>query len=123
AGTRRGENFANVLRQLHLRFYFFGFWGRVVVGAFGVILLISTITGLLIYWRFMRGVFAQGLRFWQIRKGPQLSTSDLHKLVGIGALVFNLVIAFTGAFLGLENLARYAPGVQQALQPRPRAIA
>ena len=121
-GTRQGETFANVLRQLHLRFYLFGFWGRVVVGIFGVVFLVSTITGVLIYWRFMRGVFSRGMRFWQIRSGLQLSTSDLHKLVGVGALVFNLLIAFTGAFLGLENLTRYAPQAQDALQPKPQAI-
>lgn len=121
-GSRQGEHFANVLRQLHLRFYFFGFWGRVVVGVLGVVFLVSTITGLLIYWRFMRGVFSRGMHFWQIRKGFQLSTSDWHKLVGIGAVVFNLILAFTGAFLGLENLTRYTPRVQEALQPRPRTL-
>ncbi len=119
-GSRSGENLTNVLRQLHLRFYFFGFWGRVVVGVFGAILLFSSISGLLIYGRFMRGVFSRGLHFWSLRPGLQLSTSDLHKFVGIAALAFNLIIAFSGTVLGLENLTRYAPTVARALQHRPQ---
>jgi len=120
-GARTGETVANVIRQLHVRFYYFGAWGRVVVGVFGLALLVSTLTGVLIYGRFMKGVFAQGLRFWQIRtgRGLQVSASDWHKLIGILALAFNLVIAFTGAVLGLENLARYAPSVSRALHPQP----
>jgi uncharacterized iron-regulated membrane protein len=106
-----------VLRQLHLRFYKFGWQGRVVVGGFGLVLLFSTLTGLLIYGRFIRAL----PHWWSIRRerGFQISTSDWHKLVGILALAFNLVIAVTGAVLGLENLARYAPAVSQAIHPRP----
>ena len=29
---------------------------------------------------------------------------DLHKLIGFWSLLFNIMIGFTGAFLGLENL-------------------
>jgi uncharacterized iron-regulated membrane protein len=116
-GSRTGENFANVLRQLHVRFYYFGWQGRVVVGFFGLTLLVSTLTGLLIYARFIKG-----MRWWRVRRGrgPQVSSSDWHKLVGILSLAFNLVIAVTGAVLGLENLARYAPEVGKKLHPQPR---
>ena len=105
-----------VLRQLHLRFLKFGWKGRVVVGGFGVLLLLSTITGLFIYSRFIRAL----PRWYSIRRdrGFQISTSDWHKLVGVVALAFNLVIAFTGAVLGLENLARYSPAVQEAIHPK-----
>jgi hypothetical protein len=40
----------------------------------------------------------------------QLATSDWHKFIGIAALAFNLSIAFTGAFLGLDNLFWFTPG-------------
>jgi uncharacterized iron-regulated membrane protein len=105
-----------VLRQLHLRFFKFGWQGRVVVGVFGLVLLFSTLTGLLIYSRFIRAL----PHWWSIRRdrGFQISTSDWHKLVGIGALAFNLVIAVTGAVLGLENLTRYAPAVGEAIHPK-----
>lgn len=122
-GWRSGETLANIIRQTHLRFFYFGFWGRVVVGFFGVVMLISAITGLIIYGPFMRGVFSRGLHFWSIRQGLQLATSDLHKLVGITALAFNIVIGVTGAVLGLENLTRYTPRFQQDLHPRPLVTA
>jgi uncharacterized iron-regulated membrane protein len=123
-GERRGENVANVIRQLHVRFYYFGVWGRVAVGVFGLAMLISSVTGLIIYAPFMKGVFAQGLHFWQIRRAPgaqkwNLWNSDWHKLAGIVSLVFNLIIGLTGAVLGLENLSRYSKPVDDAIHPRP----
>lgn len=117
-GTRDyGASLPFILRQLHLRFYAFGWQGRVVVGLFGLVLLVSATTGLLIYGRFIRAL----PRWWSIRRerGRQFSTSDWHKLVGITALAFNLVIALTGAVLGLENLARYSPPASAAMHPRP----
>ena len=116
-GHQRGEHLANVLRQAHVRFYFFGWQGRVVVGLFGVLLAVSSVTGLIIYWPFMRGLFARGLRFWHVRPGLQWASSDTHKLVGVVAVVFNLVIGVSGAVLGLENLSRYSPAVSRALHP------
>ena len=106
-----------VLRQIHLRFFYFGWKGRVVVGVFGIFLLLSTITGVLIYGRFIRAL----PKWYSIRRdrGFQISTSDWHKLVGILALAFNIIIAFTGAVLGIENLARYSPAVSRAIHPTP----
>lgn len=111
------KTLAFVLRQMHLRFFFFGWKGRVVVGAFGVLLLFSTLTGFLIYGRFIKAL----PKWYSIRRerGFQISTSDWHKLIGIGALAFNLIIAVTGAVLGLENLARYSPAVSEAIHPKP----
>lgn len=117
-GTRmQNKSFAFILRQLHLRFFFFGWQGRVVVGVFGLVLLLSTITGFLIYGRFIRAL----PHWWSIRRerGFQISTSDWHKLVGILALAFNLIIAVTGTVLGLENLARFSPAVAEAIHPGP----
>lgn len=116
-GRDYSTSFADVMRQTHVRFFAFGWQGRVVVGAFGVTLLFSSLTGLLIYGRFIRAL----PRWWSIRggRGLQISTSDWHKLIGILALAFNLVIAATGAVLGLENLARFFPAVGEAIHPGP----
>jgi len=115
-GSRTGETVANVIRQTHVRFYYFGWQGRVVVGVFGLALLVSTATGLLIYAPFMKG-----LAFGQIRwrQRLQLVVADWHKLVGIVALAFNLLIAVTGAVLGLENLTRFAPRAGAAIHADP----
>jgi uncharacterized iron-regulated membrane protein len=117
-GTRMySSSFKFILRQMHLRFFYFKWQGRVFVGFLGLVLLLSTITGLIIYNRFIRAL----PHWWSIRKqrGFQISTSDWHKLVGIVALAFNLVIAVTGAVLGLENLSRYSDRVGYAIHPTP----
>lgn len=69
------------------------FWGSLIVGALGVVFLISTITGWMIY-----GPFMKALVFGAIRRGKTLSMpmADLHKLVGMAALAFNLLMAITG---------------------------
>lgn len=119
-GTTAGEHPANVVRQLHLRFYFFGWQGRVVTGVFGLVLLLSAITGAVIYAPFMKGVWHSGRRWWQVRDSrPQLAWSDVHKLIGITALFFNVIIGASGAVLGLENLQRFSPALATALHPSP----
>lgn len=118
-GERQGETLANVIRQAHVRFYFFGANGRIVVGFFGLVLLVSSVTGLIIYFPFMRVNFKKGLKFWQLRKGFRAGNADLHKFVGIVTLVFNLILGATGAVLGLENLLNYYKPLQAAIHPQP----
>ncbi|MDW7694381.1 PepSY-associated TM helix domain-containing protein [Flammeovirgaceae bacterium SG7u.111] len=90
-------SFYYYLRNLHVRFYE-NFYGRQIVGLAGIALLISTITGFLIYGKFMKN-----RSFWSIRrKNLRMMQADLHKLIGITALAFNLVIAITGSWLGLQ---------------------
>jgi len=86
------------IRQFHVRLLM-GLWGRVFVGIFGVTLIISCITGLLVYRNWIKSMF-------QLRRGrrPRVFYMDLHKLIGFWSLIFNIMIGFTGAFLGLENL-------------------
>lgn len=119
-GSSSGEYLANVIRQTHLRFYFFGWQGRVVTGLFGLMLLVSAVTGLWLYAPFMKGVWRSGRRWWQLRDDtPQLTWSDCHKLLGITTLFFNTIIGATGAVLGLENLQRFSPALATTLHPGP----
>lgn len=98
-GQRDHQNsLANYLRQIHVRLYE-GNWGRQLVGIGGLALVVLAVTGLMIYGNFMKK------QSWaQIRKGGNLRIlmADWHKLLGISALAFNLVIAVTGAWLGLQ---------------------
>ncbi len=108
-GTVRGEreigegdfwSLHNFVRQFHVRLLM-GAWGRVFVGVFGVVLALSCFTGLYIYRGWLRGL-------WRLRwRGLTASARarELHKWVGLWSLLFNLMIAGTGAVLGLENLA------------------
>ena len=106
-GERYGDHIMNIIRRIHVNLYWFGWQGRVAVGASGAVMLVSAMTGLLIYLPFLRGVFRQGLRWWQIRSGRlQLATSDWHKLIGVTASIFTLVLSLTGFILGID---RYLP--------------
>jgi uncharacterized iron-regulated membrane protein len=98
-GTRNQQNsLANYLRQMHVRLYD-GYWGRQLVGLAGIALLVVAITGLLIYSDFMKRQPYPKLRKG---RGLRILMADWHKLLGISALAFNIVIAITGAWLGLQ---------------------
>ncbi|MDP2842130.1 MAG: PepSY-associated TM helix domain-containing protein, partial [Acetobacterium sp.] len=69
-----------------------------IVGLAGIALLISTITGWLLYGRFMKKQLLASIR----TKNLRTIMADWHKFVGIATLAFNLMIAITGAWLGLQ---------------------
>ncbi|NEU09361.1 PepSY domain-containing protein [Flavihumibacter sp. R14] len=98
-GSRDQQNsLANYLRQIHVRLYE-GFWGRQLVGLAGIALLVLAVTGLLIYRDFMK---RQPYPKVRQGRGLRIVLADWHKLLGISALAFNLVIAITGGWLGLQ---------------------
>src|SRR5690606_21450966 len=98
-GQRNHQNsLANYLRQMHVRLYE-GYWGRQLVGIGGLALAVVAITGLMIYGNFMKRQVWPAVRN---RKNIRIVLADWHKLVGISALAFNLVIALAGAWLGLQ---------------------
>jgi len=90
------EDWGKWLRSFHTAL-FLGWPGRIFVGFLGVTLLASILTGLYFYKNIFRGLFRVR---WN--RSMRIVTSDLHILVGLWALLFNLLIASTGAVLGLE---------------------
>lgn len=93
-----GNRLARFLRTLHVRF-FLGAEGRWLVGVLGLLMLVSLVGGVLIHRRLRRNLFTQR---WH--RSARLALSDLHKAWGVWALPFHLVIAATGAWLGLMFL-------------------
>lgn len=92
------NSLVNYLRQMHVRLYE-GYWGRQLVGIGGIALAIVAISGLMIYGNFMKK------QTWPtIRKNLKLRIvmADWHKILGISSLAFNVMIALTGAWLGLQ---------------------
>ncbi|MEM9000205.1 MAG: PepSY-associated TM helix domain-containing protein [Bacteroidota bacterium] len=85
------------IRNIHVRLYD-NLFGRQIVGLAGLALLISTITGFYIYGGFMKRQFFGTIR----QKNLRIRMADYHKLIGIVTLLFNLMIAITGAWLGLQ---------------------
>ncbi|WP_422082596.1 PepSY-associated TM helix domain-containing protein [Ulvibacterium sp.] len=102
------KTFNYYLRNLHVRFYE-AFWGRLIVGLAGLALLISTITGFLIYGRFMKKQSLGEIR----GKNLRMRQADLHKFIGVLALVFNLMIAITGTWLGLQGQLQKAFSIER----------
>lgn len=72
-------------------------FGYFIVGCFGFILFISTITGFLFYKKWRSGFFKLN-----VKKGARRFFSDAHKLIGLWALWFGLLIGATGGWYLLE---------------------
>lgn len=89
---------ADYLVNLHTRL-FLGKSGRWIVGSFGVLLLLSVITGVLVHRRFLKQLFT-------LRTGRslRLRNSDAHKLLGSWLLPFLVLTALSGAWLGIATL-------------------
>ncbi len=99
------------LRMLHV-FLFFG--PRWIVGFLGVAMLVLIATGFVIHRKILAELFT-------LRWGRSLRVvmSDLHKAAGIWGLGFHIVIALTGAWLGLAPVFERAA---QSLQARPATL-
>jgi len=74
-------------------------WGRYLVGLSGIVLLFSLVTGLIMHRKILREMFR--IR-WQ--RGWRLRLADWHKYLGSWGLLFNGMIAYTGAVIGLVGL-------------------
>lgn len=111
------------LRMLHV-FLFFG--PRWIVGFLGVAMLVLIGTGIVIHRKILAELFTQR---WG--RSFRVVMSDLHKSAGIWGLGFHMLIAVTGAWLGLAPLfeqgwsyvaaraAAPAPGTAGPGQPGP----
>lgn len=80
-------------RMIHV-FLFFG--PRWIVGFLGVAMFFLIVSGFVIHRKILKELFTAR---W--RKSLRVTGSDLHKSLGVWGLVFHLMIAFTGAWLGL----------------------
>lgn len=90
------------LEKLHYYLTLPGVWGLTLVGLLGVLMTALVISGLLSHPKLFRDAFH--LR----RKGNErLRETDTHNRLGAWAAPFHLVIAYTGATLGLATLAAY----------------
>lgn len=73
--------------------------GRAFVNFFGVLLLLSMVTGLIAYKKFWRGF----LRRPRFRRGARTWLGDLHRLVAIWTVWFSAIIAVTGMWWFYET--------------------
>ncbi len=72
--------------------------GVVIVGIFGVLLTALVVSGFLAHPGILRDAFA-----WRLHRSRQLQQTDLHNRLSVWAAPFHLLIAITGAILGLAG--------------------
>ncbi|WP_075090390.1 PepSY domain-containing protein [Verrucomicrobium spinosum] len=73
-----------------------GDWGIFFAGVLALLLCLLGLSGIYLYRGFWKTLFT--LRW---RSSARLFFSDLHKMVGISSVVFNLILGLTGAWWNL----------------------
>ncbi|WP_095148544.1 PepSY domain-containing protein [Pseudomonas sp. Irchel s3a18] len=76
-------------------------WGWYLVSFLGIPLLVSLITGLVVYKKFWKGFFKPTLR---VRHGARIFWGDFHRLSGIWSIWFIAVISITGIWFLIQAL-------------------
>jgi len=87
-----GRGFMDVMLRLHVDMYA-GLPGTLFLGAMGVLLLVSIVSGAVLYAPFMRK-----LPFGRVRRSRSVRVKwlDVHNLLGIVTLVWLFVVSLTG---------------------------
>lgn len=115
-GNREADrSFVRTLLHLHYSVRA-GAGGEVAVFGFGLGLLGAVLTGAWVYRRSLVRVFRVGVRW---HKGPRTVLGDLHKLVGVTALLFNAVIAVTGLTMLTTMIPVAFKGTNTSPPPHP----
>ena len=82
----------NIILRLHIDL-FAGLWGTLFLGLMGVLLMVSLVSGVVLYAPFMRKLAFGTVRYQQ---SSRLLWLDWHNLIGIVTLIWFLVVGFTG---------------------------
>ncbi len=88
--------------------------GVPLVSVLGIVLLVSLVSGLVVYRGFWRGFF----KWPRWSRRPRVWLGDLHRLVSVWSLWFVALIALTSVWYLVESLGARAPPI-----PRPAANA
>jgi uncharacterized iron-regulated membrane protein len=87
-----GQGFMSVMYRLHVDLYA-GLWGKLFLGAMGLLLVVALVSGIVLYPPFMRK-----LDFGTVRheRSSRIRWLDLHNLLGAVTLCWALVVGATG---------------------------
>lgn len=110
------SGFMYIIRSLHIDL-FMGLPGMLFLGLMGVLLLVSLVSGTVLYAPFMRK-----LAFGEIRRerSPRAKWLDLHNLVGIVTLVWFTVVGATGVINAWADLlVKYYQATEMAAMLAP----
>lgn len=89
----------DMLTHLHYYLHLPETFGMIVVGIFGVVLLALSISGVFSHPTIIKDAFK-----FRSGKSFRLMQTDLHNRIGVWGLPFNIMIALTGAFIGLLSI-------------------
>jgi uncharacterized iron-regulated membrane protein len=91
-------SFIEWLFQFHFSFQL-GIPGAALTAIFGITMLLSLITGAIVYKKMIWKVLTFRIKI--NRKNWRTITSDLHRIVGVWSLLLNAVIFFTGFWMNM----------------------
>ena len=86
------------LFQLHFSLHL-GMPGAALTAIFGLTMLISILTGLIVYRKKILKVLTFKIKIRN--QNWRILSSDLHRVVGVWAMVFNIIIFFTGFWMNI----------------------
>lgn len=98
-GHEYGRSLQDVMRALHYYLFVPGDVGFYLVTSLGVVLLVSLVTGLIVYKKFWRGF----LRMPRTDRNLRTLMGDLHRLIGLWSTWFVAVIALTSIYYLFER--------------------
>jgi len=91
-------SFIEWLFQFHFSFQL-GVPGAALTAIFGITMLLSLLTGAVVYRKMLRKILTFQLKI--NRKNWRTVSSDLHRITGVWSLLLNTVIFFTGFWMNL----------------------
>ena len=91
-------SFIEWLFQFHFSFQL-GIPGAALTAIFGITMLLSLLTGVIVYRKMLWKVITFQLKI--NRKNWRTISSDLHRMIGVWSLLLNAVIFFTGFWMNL----------------------
>lgn len=98
-GEKVDHEWTHFLVKLHYALTIPGIWGMVLVGIIGMILVSMVISGIAAHPTIFKNAFSL-----RINRGQRQQQVDLHNRFGVWATPFILVIAITGALIGLSQI-------------------
>jgi uncharacterized iron-regulated membrane protein len=115
----RPQRLTDFVRGLHTDLLLPTPYGRYLVGLLGVVFLLLIITG---FWFHARKA-PEHLHTFRVEHGARTMWSDLHKVIGVWALLFHAAMAATGALLGLLGLITIVVALAATRGDQAKAIA
>jgi len=86
------------LRDFHM-YLFTPYWGKYIVTVFGLTMLVSLVTGIIVYRKWWMGFFTL-----ERKRGTRILWGGAHKLLGVWSLWFVALMAITGTWYFVEEL-------------------